>query len=326
VKALCRLNFELGEAFARAAIKCSQVAGVELGAIDAIASHGQTVCHVPPEGGRGGSTLQVGEAAVIAARTGVMVVSDFRAADMAQGGQGAPLVPFADYVMFRGRSTRAVQNIGGIANLTVVTPSLDDVAAFDTGPGNCLLDAAARALFGKPFDKGGAVARKGRPNQALLEALMAHAYFAKRPPKSTGVDVFPLALVDEKLKGRRIRPEDLMSTLAHLTVRSISIAYERYVFPSHRVGEVIVAGGGVRNVFLMELLTEALRPVPVRSIEEYGIPAGAKEAMSFAVLANETLSGSPSNVPSATGAREAVVLGKVTPAPAGGRGPVLSKR
>jgi anhydro-N-acetylmuramic acid kinase len=313
VPELCRLNFELGDVFARAALKCAEESGVPLSSIDAIASHGQTICHIPPEGGKRGSTLQIGESAVIAEKTGVPVVSDFRVADMAAGGHGAPLVPYADYLLFRGRKTRAVQNIGGIANVTVVTPEPGGLLAFDTGPGNCMMDAAARAVFGKPFDRGGKIARKGKPDDALLDDLMGLPYFSKKPPKSTGTDVFPLGLINRMLKGKRIMPEDLLATLAHFTARSIRDAYERFVYPRHRVSEVIVSGGGTRNVYLMELLRDGLGPLPVKAVEEYGIPAGAKEAMSFAALANETLSGNPSNVPSATGALRGVVLGKITP-------------
>jgi anhydro-N-acetylmuramic acid kinase len=313
VRDLCKLNFELGEVFARAALKCAGESGTDISSVDAIASHGQTVCHVPPEGSKRGSTLQIGESALIAERTGVSVVSDFRVADMAAGGHGAPLVPYADYLLFRGTRTKLVQNIGGIANVTVVTPRVDDLLAFDTGPGNCLIDSAMQTIFRKSFDRGGKIARRGKPDEALLQDLMKSPYFSKRPPKSTGTDVFSLGLVRKALKKRRVQPEDLLSTFTHLTARSIQDAYERFVFPEHRANEVIVSGGGTKNGYLMDLLRGGLKPLKVKTIDEYGIPTGAKEAMSFAVLANETLSGKPSNMPAATGASRSVVLGKITP-------------
>lgn len=312
-EAVCRLNFALGEAFARAALRCLREAGVAPPEVEAVASHGQTIHHIPPRGRRPGSTLQIGEPAVIAQRTGIKVVSDFRTADMALGGQGAPLVPFADHVLFRSRATCCVQNLGGIANVTVVTPAIDEVFAFDTGPGNSLIDEAMRALFGKPMDRGGKVARKGKPDARLLSRLLGLPYFRKRPPKSTGRETFGSEMLKAILaRSRKMRPEDVAATLTHFTARSIKDAYARFVFPKHDVKEVILSGGGARNTFLVGLLREELSPARVKLIDEFGIPAEAKEAMSFAILANETLRGRPSSLPRVTGASRAAVLGKIT--------------
>jgi len=312
---ICRLNFELGEVFAKAALKCMKEAGVRPGEIEAVASHGQTIYHIPPSRGRLGSTLQIGEPSVIAKRTGVRVVSDFRTADMALGGHGAPLVPFADHVLFKRRAVCCAQNIGGIANVTVVTKNLNDVYAFDTGPGNCLIDEAMKSLFRKPFDRGGRVAKKGTPDERVLSRLLVHPYFAKRPPKSTGRETFGPKMLKQILGGaKRARPEDVVTTLTHLTARSIVRAYRRFILNRNDVREVILSGGGTKNGFLVGLLKEQLAPIKITLIDELGIPSGAKEAMCFAILAGETLRGRPSSLPRVTRARRASVLGRITPA------------
>lgn len=313
VHEICRLNFELGEIFAKAALRCIEGSGFSAKAVDAIASHGQTIYHIPPAYNKRGSTLQIGEAAVISQRTGIPVVSNFRVADMAAGGEGAPLVPYADYLLFhgKGKGIRAVQNIGGIANVTVVTPEVEDVFAFDTGPGNCLIDEAMQCLFGKPIDRGGRVAQKGAPDPDLLETLLSHPYFLKKPPKSTGRETFGKEMIEMACKSRRITPEDLIATFTHLTARSIKEAYERFIIPRHNIREVILSGGGARNGYLLSLLRDLLSPLRIKLIDDYGIPAEAKEALSFAVLANETLSGRPANLPRVTGAQKRVILGSI---------------
>ncbi len=310
---ICRLNFELGEVFAKAALRCIEKAGVKAKDIDAIASHGQTIYHIPPEKGKKGSTLQIGESAVIAQRTGILVISDFRTADMAAEGGGAPLVPYADYILFRmeGR-TRAVQNIGGIANVTVVASDMDDVFAFDTGPGNSLIDEAMKHLYNKPFDRDGSIAERGKVNINLLVKLLRHPYLLKRPPKSTGRELFGREFLMQILKGRRLKPEDLIATLTQFTVYSIKDAYERFIFNKHRIDEIILTGGGCKNRYMLENLRTLFYPIPFRMIDDFGIPPQAKEALSFAILANETLSGNPSNLPRVTGATKKGVLGKIT--------------
>lgn len=312
---ICRLNFTLGETFAQASIRCADEAGIPITKIAAIASHGQTVCHIPPVRGISGATLQIGEPAIIARRTGRPVISNFRSADIAVGGHGAPLVPYADWVVFgrKGR-TIALHNLGGISNLTLLAPRLDDVFAFDTGPANCMIDEATQAYFRKSFDRGGAIARHGRPDETLLGKLMRLPYFKALPPKSTGRELFNLALASSMIGQRKIRPEDMVCTLTHLTARTIADAYQRFVFPSHKVTEIVFAGGGTANAYLMSLIRELMGPkIKVYTTDErYGIPSGAREALCFAVLANETLSGRPSNLPAATGARERVLLGSLT--------------
>lgn len=310
---ICSMNFELGRFFGKAALSTMLRSGLTASGIDAVASHGQTIIHIPPGPGRKGSTLQIGEPAVIAAQTGLPVVSDFRTADMARGGQGAPLVPYADYILFRQKVTvRAVQNIGGIANVTVVTPEAGSVIAFDTGPGNAPINHAMELLFERPLDRNGAIARAGKADKRLLDELLSHPFLRQRPPKSTGTDVFGKALVEGILARRRISPRDLVATLTLFTARSIRDAYERFVLGKYPLGEIILCGGGARNTFLRETIGELFRPVPVAISDDYGIPATAKEALSFAILANETLSGKPSNLPGVTGASGPAVLGSIT--------------
>lgn len=311
---ICAMNFIIGGIFAEAALALARKARVKISEVDAIGSHGQTAYHIDSPGRR--ATLQIGEAAAIAEMTGCLVVSNFRARDIAAGGRGAPLVPFADFVMFHHpRKIRAMQNIGGIANVTVLTPRLENVIAFDTGPGNGLIDEAARlATKGKAdYDKDGSLARRGTIDARLLKKLLALPYFAQSPPKTTGKEKFGRDFVKSiAAKNPRLRPQDLVATLTRLTSESIARAYERFVFPKYRVAEIFVSGGGAHNPVIMSHLAERLR-VPVRTTDEIGMPIDAKEAAAFAILANQTICGEPSNVPNATGAAKSVILGDLTP-------------
>ncbi|NOZ26418.1 MAG: anhydro-N-acetylmuramic acid kinase [Nitrospirae bacterium] len=314
---ICRLNFKLGEIFAETALSLIRETGLGTRDIDAVASHGQTIHHIPPSGPpsrrRPGSTLQIGEASVIAERTGIMTISDFRTRDMAAGGHGAPLVPLADYLLFgRKGKKRAVLNIGGIANVTIVSDDMDGTVAFDTGPGNSLIDESVRLHSSgrRSFDRGGAAAASGRPHSRLLDELLRHPYLRKRPPKTTGREVFGAAMAKEIFSRYcRLGIEDILSTLTHFTAASIY----RAVIP-HAPDEVIVSGGGTKNGFLMKLVREmfSAEGIPVNSISEYGIPPEAKEAVSFALLGYRTLLKQPGNLPSATGAGRKAVLGKIT--------------
>ncbi|KWT88353.1 anhydro-N-acetylmuramic acid kinase [Candidatus Magnetominusculus xianensis] len=310
---ICRLNFTLGEVFSRAALKVIALAGVNTKDIDCIASHGQTICHVPPKSGRkhSGSTLQIGESAVIAQRTGIITVSGFRTKDMAAGGEGAPLVPLADYLLFKkSGATRAVLNIGGMANVTILRERPQDTIAFDTGPGNSLMDEVVRHFSHgkKTFDKNGSMAKKGRLNEDFLHELLAHPYYKRRPPKSTGRELFGTRMAEDIISRCRHLPHwDILSTLAHLTARSIAKSIAPY-----KPDELIAAGGGSKNPFLMDILRELLQGVRLSNISEYGIDAEAKEAVCFAILGMRTLKRMPGNLPSATGAEREVILGEIT--------------
>jgi anhydro-N-acetylmuramic acid kinase len=330
VAELSRLNWRLGEVYADAVEKAQNSVGVK---VALVGCHGQTVYHQGLASKYLGKTLrvtwQMGEAAVIAERLRVPVVSDFRSADVAAGGQGAPLVPMLDYCMFRSaKVSRVLQNLGGIGNLTVIPAGagVDGVMAFDTGPGTMVIDACMRRLYEREFDKGGAVARTGNVLKDVVEPILKEVYFSALPPKSCGREQFGEAFVSRfiamcrKAGGRADRDEDVVATATALTAASVLDAYRRFVWghvgqaaPLSPV-EFVVAGGGTKNDVLMWMLRDGLEPlkVKVRMMEELGVPAQAKEAVAFALLAWLSWNGLPGNVPTATGARRAVVLGKVS--------------
>ncbi len=314
---VCELDFVLGERFASAALDAAGAAGVELADLTAIVSSGQTIWHVDRRGQDGvPSTLQVGQASVIRERTGCAVVHDLRTADVAAGGTGAPLVPYADWVLgARPGQPRAFLNLGGIANVTIVTERLEDVRAFDTGPANLLIDAVAREVTGAPdgIDADGALSAKGTVDEALLAELLAHPFLALPPPKSTGRETFGAPMARDLLARPGIDARDLLATVARFTAASIADAIHRFV--DDEPTELIASGGGARNATVMAALAELLDPIPVRrwSAEEWGFPSEAKEAIAFCILADETLAGRPSNVPSVTGANRPVTLGSIVP-------------
>lgn len=311
---LSELDFLLGAAFAEAALSVARTAGISPSEIDLVGSHGQTVAHRPPSAGGHGSTLQIGEAAVIAEQVGAPVVCDFRARDVAAGGEGAPLVPLADYYVFRapGR-VRALQNLGGIANVTVVTETLADVFAFDNGPGNMALDAVAAAASGgrERYDDRGERAARGRIDAALLDELHRMPFFRLPPPRSTGRETFGQSFVGPLVSRYADRLDDLLSTLTRFTAEAIRRSYAEHVAPRARIDEVILSGGGVHNATLVAHLEELFAPIPVLTTAALGVDPDAKEALAFAILANETLHGLPANVPAATGAAGPRVLGKI---------------
>jgi anhydro-N-acetylmuramic acid kinase len=324
---ISQLNFLLGELFAKACIAACRRAKVSLHQLKLIGSHGQTIYHQPRESPFCGksvrSTLQIGEPAVIAERTGITTVADFRPADLAAGGQGAPLVPFFDYLTCRDlKKGRIALNLGGIANLTAIPAggSPGEVLAFDTGPGNMLLDALAERLTSgrQSYDAGGRLAAQGEIYESLLGRLLRQRYFQSPPPKATGRERFG----EEYLKRYFINEfgsspaglRDALATATALTAESISRSIAAFVLPRFPVAECIVSGGGVRNRFLMAQLRARLRArtsVRVRSSTVVGLPPQAKEAMAFAVLAYHTFHSEASNLPAATGARHPAVLGKV---------------
>ncbi|MEX0891095.1 MAG: anhydro-N-acetylmuramic acid kinase [Gemmatimonadota bacterium] len=317
---LCRVHTELGEWLAEAARAGWQAADLEARDIDLIGSHGQTVWHEPPTAGQRGATLQIGCPATLAERTGIPVVSDFRARDVAVGGEGAPLVPWVDRALFaHPERARVLQNIGGIGNLTWVPPRGHDepLVAFDTGPGNVLLDAAAElASHGaETFDRDGVRALRGRVDEELLAELMSHPFLNRRPPRSTGRELFGRTMVEDLVKRRPPADDaawdDLLATLTAFTAHSIAGAIERWTPPAE---EVLVSGGGAANPALMRALGGALAPRAVHSAEAaLGVNPDAKEAVAFAVLAWAFVRGVPANEPVATGAGGRRVLGSFTP-------------
>lgn len=307
---LSGLNMVLGEQLARAALRLLRAAKVAASRVEVIGSHGHTIYHGPRDAVP--STLQIGEGAVIAQRTGVTVVADFRPRDMASGGEGAPLVPYFDEAFFGDGPARALQNLGGIANVTIVGRGIQ-TTAFDTGPGNSLMDLAAQRTSRNRlrYDTHGHLALQGRIDHRAVERLWRHPYFRRPPPKSTGRELFGEAFLRAMFGSRLERhPKDVLATLTYFTAFSIAESYRRFV--PHRLREVIVSGGGVRNRTLMRHLVRCLAPVPVHPIERYGIPCQAKEPVAFAFLALRAVRHQVNHLPSATGARAACILGAVT--------------
>jgi anhydro-N-acetylmuramic acid kinase len=319
VSEICHLNVVLGEWFARAALRVIRQAGLEPAKVGLIGSHGQTIHHLPndvdePGIGAVRSTLQIAEPAVIAERTGIATVANFRPRDMAAGGQGAPLTPYVHYVLLRDRKrSRLIVNLGGIGNVTYLPAGkgLEAVRAFDTGPGNMAMDGLVQRLTKgrETMDRGGRRAAKGKVAVGLLATLLAHPYLKRAPPKSTGREEFGDIFVDtivEAQKAHRLKPEDLLATCALFTAITIGSARKWLNGP---VDEVIAGGGGVRNRTLMSNLSSVFSPVPVRTFEAAGWESKAFEAVAFAVLAYQTFHGECANVPSVTGASHPVVLG-----------------
>jgi anhydro-N-acetylmuramic acid kinase len=327
---LARLNFLLGELYAGAVAKTARKHRVKL---DLVGCHGQTLYHQGVAqrflGRKLAVTWQTGEGAVIAARLGVPVVSDFRPADMAAGGMGAPLVPFLDYFLYRDQHVaRIAQNIGGIANLTAIPAgaSLRQVLAFDTGPGNMVMDAVMEELFGKRYDRDGKVAASGRVLDAVVAKLVRAPFFRQKPPRTAGREEFGREYVGRFLQiCRGASKPDVVATATALTARSIADAVEHFVLPRFGVRrtatfrkqagrQMIVSGGGAKNPTLMSMLRDAVIPLGIKLhfSDEFGLPTEAKEAVAFALLAHETWHRRPSNVPSATGAKRVAILGKIS--------------
>ena len=321
---ISQLNFLMGEEFGAAAVAACKRWRVPLRQIGLIGSHGQTIFHqgVPARflGTRKvASTLQIGEPSIIAARTGITTIGDFRPGDMAAGGQGAPLVPFVDYLLYRERKVgRVALNIGGIANVTVIPMAArpEDVFAFDTGPGNMIVDALVERITRRrmSFDKNARIALRGKVIRPLLETMLRSSYLRLPPPKTAGREQFGLEYADELIrwaKKRRERTEDLVRTATIFTALSIADAFRRFIFSRVRVNEVIVAGGGTKNPLLMAQLRAALPGIEIVPSARFGVPAEAKEALAFAVLAYEAFHGRANNLPSATGATRAAIMGKL---------------
>ncbi len=341
---ICHYNHVLGEVFADAVLRLCDRSGIELRSLDLIGSHGQTIYHNPKGGRYGGraigSTLQIGEPSRIAQRTGITTVADFRPRDMAAGGEGAPLVPYADCVLFGDeRLCRTVQNIGGIANVTFLPPrrvchscrgrpALEsragsprhvpnvEVLAFDTGPGNMVIDGLMRLVTKgqRQYDRGGARAAQGAVHEGLLKEMLRHPFFRRRPPKSTGREQFGQQYCEwlyAKARREKLRPEGMLATATALTASSIALAYRKFL--PQLPEEMILCGGGSHNATLVRMLQQRLDGVTIRATDEFGISVDAKEAVSFAILAYATIQGIANNIPAATGASEPVVMGKIVP-------------
>ncbi|MCS7229392.1 MAG: anhydro-N-acetylmuramic acid kinase [Candidatus Kryptonium sp.] len=320
VDEICRLNFLLAHVYADSIFKTLDDLGMKITDVDLIGSHGQTVQHLPVGvemfGYKVKATLQIGDPGVIAKLTGVPTVGNFRVGDVALGGEGAPLVPYFDYLVFSSSDlNRLVLNIGGIANFTILKRNCDveDVVAFDTGPGNMVVDALVRIFFNRDYDKDGEIARSGKVSDDLLQKMMEHPFITKKPPKSTGREEFGSSFVSQVLKWGAelsLSPADIIATATEFTVYAIFKNYELFIKPNTEINEVIVSGGGAKNKFMLNSLEKYFK-VPVRITDEFGVSSDAKEAICFAVFANETVMGNPINITSVTGARSRTVLGGI---------------
>ncbi len=330
VDEICHLNFYLGHLFAEAALSLIQKSGVRATEIKLIGSHGQTIYHLPRPIGEPGkygqleirSSLQIGEGAVIAEKTGIITITNFRARDLAAGGVGAPLLPYLHYLLFRSQqSDRVVINIGGISNLTFIPKGqrAEAVIAFDTGPGNLVIDGLIRKISrGKyEFDQDGQFARKGRLNQPLLDHLLGHEFISQAPPKAAERNTFGeeyLQNIRKIAKDKSISAPDLVRTATVCITESIALNCRRFVFPLGLPETAIICGGGANNLFLLECLSQSLPGIKIVTTHEFGIDPKAVEAAGFALLAYETWHQRPGNLPRVTGAEKPVVLGCIYPA------------
>jgi anhydro-N-acetylmuramic acid kinase len=322
VDEICQMNFVLGEYFAEAVHSICRASNTEISEVDLVGSHGQTIHHLPDEriifDKRIRATLQIGEPSVIANRTGIITVANFRSADLALQGQGAPLIPYFDYLIFQSKSyNRVILNIGGIANVTILRKdcSIDDVLAYDTGPGNMVIDALMRRLFDKEYDHDGVTACSGTISEKLLSELLAHPFFQKPIPKSTGREEFGDSFVNSIIRRGehyRLTSEDIVATVTELTARSIVDSLKFAEVALEEVDELLTSGGGSHNKTIISSLKRYFSKSEVGTTDRFDIPVDAKEAICFAVLANETVSGNPGNLPSVTGAKRQAILGTIS--------------
>lgn len=317
VDLICSLNFELGYLFADAVKSLCKDANVKLEDLSFIASHGQTIFHIPKAyDDYVPSTLQIGEAAIIANECKSKVISNFRVMDMAVGGEGAPLVPYSETLLYSEENQAvALQNIGGIGNVTVLPKKGDTkkVIAFDTGPGNMMIDEAVRTFYGKKYDTDGYYARQGNLIPSLAAELKEHPYFNLEIPKTTGREMFGEHFTKSILeKYHSCEPNDLIHTFTWFTAYSIAYHYKKYLISEYGLKKCIIGGGGAYNSYLLELIRNEIPEVTVMTQEEHGFSSEAKEALAFVILGNQTYHRSPSNVPSATGAKKSVILGQIT--------------
>ncbi|GAB6281630.1 MAG: anhydro-N-acetylmuramic acid kinase AnmK [Ignavibacterium sp.] len=318
---ICRLNFLIALVYVDAIKRLLKQYNFPLSKIDLIGSHGQTIHHLPKKeklfGYYFNSTLQIGDPSVIAKITGITTIGDFRVADMALGGEGAPLVPYFDYITFHSTNkNRALLNIGGISNFSILNKNKneDDTIAFDCGPGNMLIDFLTRKFYNLEFDKDGKIAKKGKVNLNLLKDIFNQDFFIKqKPPKSTGREYYGKNFLTKLLsKYKKLSKEDLIATITNYTAYAIYFNYKIFIEQQTKIDELIVSGGGASNKTLMKFIQEYFGDkVKVKNANDFGISADSKEAICFAVLANETLMGNPTNIPSVTGAKAKTILGKI---------------
>ncbi|MGB9663300.1 MAG: anhydro-N-acetylmuramic acid kinase [Ignavibacteria bacterium] len=321
VEEICRLNFLIGKLFAKAAIKLCKDYGIAINKIDLIGSHGQTIHHLPETkkmfGEKIKSTLQIGDPSVIAKLTGVVTVGDFRVGDMALNGEGAPLVPYFDFLAFRSsKVNRALLNIGGISNITLLkkNASIDDVIAFDTGPGNILIDLLMKKFYNKKFDKDGKIALSGNLNKNLFQKIIEKdSFIHKRPPKSTGRERYNSEFLKQILREfKDLCYEDIITTFSEYTAYVTYYNYQKFLKKFCEISELLVSGGGSNNLYIMKALQKYFgNKVKVKKIETDRFSVDSKEAVCFAMFANETISENPINIPSVTGASTKTILGKI---------------
>jgi len=321
VAEISQLNFLLAQIYSDAVDSLIEKLNFPKSKIDLIGSHGQTIHHLPERvklfDHSVSSTFQIGDPSVLAKLTGIITVGDFRVGDIALGGQGAPLIPYFDFLLFRSTNkNRALLNIGGISNFTILKKNCrqNDVLAFDTGPGNMLIDSTMEYFFRKEFDYNGETAASGKTNKALFNSLISKDNFIeKNPPKSTGREFYGFSFIDDLLKEfEKVKPEDWINTVSKFTAYAIYRNYEKFVKKNIMLDELIISGGGAKNSFIYKCLAEYFgESVEVKIIDEIGISADAKESICFAVLANETVHGNPTNIPLTTGADKPTVLGKI---------------
>jgi len=321
VDKICRLNFVVGEYFADAVLELCKQSNINVSYIDLIGTHGQTIHHLPDSirylNKTIRSTLQIGEPAVVANRIGCITVANFRSADMAQGGQGAPLVPYFDYIIFNSKQfNRVILNIGGIANITILkkNSTVSNVLAYDTGPGNMVVNALMKILYNKEYDEDGVVALMGTISDELLTSLLQHSFFKKPIPKSTGRAEFGKPFVEQILAANnklKLKPEDIIATVTELTARTIAQSLKFSQLPIDEVDQLIMSGGGIYNKAIIHSLSEYFFNSEILLTDDFNINGDAKEAICFAVLANETIAGFPTNLPSVTGAKTPTILGSI---------------
>ncbi len=312
---ICFMDFVVGKLFAKCANGLVEKSGLNKDDVDFIATHGQTVFHIPQVIEMGGiatgSTLQIGNISVIAQETGIKTIGDFRSRDIAAGGQGAPLVPFADELIFKRNIPRVIQNIGGIGNVTVLSPKCDTFA-FDTGAGNMLIDSVVNRFFNLPYDKNGEIAKQGKVDEKWLTELLKEPYYSKLPPKSTGRELYNEEYVQNFLKTAPENKYDVVATITALTAKTIADAYKNFVLPKTDIKEIVIGGGGAYNPVLLNFLKEYTGGMEIKTHKDFGIDDKFKEAIAFAMLGYCTIKNIPNNLPNCTGAEKKVVMGVIS--------------